>query len=319
MAFNHADLAAYVKQNAKTLIAKQLTTAQTADIIARGGMVLTEVKTSEKIGQMETDAILQDGAGCGFTPSGTTRFSEREVTVGKIKVEEALCLADLEAKYTQELLSAGARYDDPSDFDFNQFWIDRKIAQTGNAVEKLIWQGDKQSLDGQLNRIDGLIKLLSGTAGVVQANHADYVEGGAALAKIDATNIMKAMDAIFLATPEEIIDGADMTYFIGSHWFRFLKLAIRNSNYFHYDPQKDRNIIYVPGSEMKIQRVNGLNGKNHIFGIRLSNIVAGTDLLDDFTNIKVWFDENTELVKYSNKFKYGLNVGFTEEVVEFSI
>jgi hypothetical protein len=319
MSFNVAALANYVKQNAKTIIAKQLVAAQTADIIAKGGTVKTEVKSSEQIGQLDTDAVFQDGAGCGFNPSGSTTFSQRLISAAKIKVEEALCLADLEAKYTQEMLSAGARYDDPSDFDFNQFWIDRKIQKTGIALEDAIWQGDTASGNGQLNRFDGLIKLLDDQAGVVQANVAGFVEGGAALVAMDVTNILKAMDALYKATPEAIISAPDMTYFIGTHWFRLLKLAIRNSNYYHFEPSKDRDVVYVPGTEIKIQRVNGLNSKNFIFGMRVANMVAGTDLLDDFTNVKVWFDENTELVKYSNKFKYGVNVGFTDEVVEFQI
>ena len=319
MSFDVSALQNHVKKNAKQIIARQLIAAPTAAIIQAGGTVLTEVKSSQEIGTLETDAVFQDGSGCGFTPQGSTRFSTRSVTVGKIKVEEALCLSDLEAKYTQEMLSAGARYDDPSDFDFNEWWINRKIQHTGIALEKAIWQGDRATVDGQLNKFDGFRKLLSGAAGVVQANDAAFVEGGAALTEITASNIIKAMDALFLATPEEILNAEDMTFFVGSHWFRLLKLAIRNSNYFHFDPDKNRDVVYLPGSDIRIQRVNGLNGVNHIFGLRLSNMVIGTDLLDDITNVKVYFDETEELVCYSNKFKYGVNVGFTEEVVEFKL
>lgn len=319
MAFDVSGLAAYVKQDAKKIIAKQLLAAQTAEIIAKGGTVLTEVKSSEKIGNLETDAVIQDGAGCGFNASGATTFSDREITADKMKVEESLCLADLEGKYTQALLSAGVNYDDPADFDFNQYWIDRKLAKTGIAIEKLIWQGDKASGDATLNRINGYIKLLSGAAGVIQANDAAFVEGGVALATVTKANILKVLDALYNATPEEILSAPDLTFFIGSHWFRLAKLALRDANLYHFVPGSDPNVIIVPGTDLKLQRVNGLNGKNNIFGMRLSNMIAATDLLNDFTEVKVWQDPNTGLVNYSNKFKYGVNVGFASEVVEFKL
>lgn len=319
MAFDVTGLTNYVKENAKTIIAKQLTTAQTAEIIAKGGTVLTEVKSSEKIGSLETDAVFQDGAGCGFNASGSTKFSQRLITAAKIKVEEALCLPDLEAKYTQAMLTAGVRYDSPGDFDFNQFWIDRKIAQTAIALENAIWQGDTASADAQLQRFDGLVKLLHAVAGVTQANTNGHVPGGAALVAVDGTNIMKVFDAFFDAVPDAIADKPDLTVFVPNKWFKLLKLAIRNSNYFHYDVTKDLNTIYCPGSDLKIVRVSGLAGIEKAFATTVSNMVAATDLLDDQTNVKVYYDENTELVKYSNKFKYGVNVGFLEEVVEFAI
>ncbi len=50
------------------------------------------VETSElsELCTLYRDAIFQDGSSCGFNASGTTSFTQRTVTVGKIKVNEAL-------------------------------------------------------------------------------------------------------------------------------------------------------------------------------------------------------------------------------------
>ena len=111
MAFSVGTLAAYTKENEALLVASSVLGSKTADLIKSQGNVMVGVKSAETINIMDTDAIFQDGSSCGFNASGTTSFTQRTVTVGKIKVNEALCLKDLEAKYLQKALPAGSMYD----------------------------------------------------------------------------------------------------------------------------------------------------------------------------------------------------------------
>ncbi len=86
MAFNVSALADYTEQNEALLVTSSVLGAKTASLIKSAGNVMVGVKSSETINIMDTDAIFQSGASCGFTASGSTTFTQRTVTVGKIKV-----------------------------------------------------------------------------------------------------------------------------------------------------------------------------------------------------------------------------------------
>jgi len=111
MSFSVGTLANYTKENEALLVASSVLGSKTASLIKDQGNVMVGVKSAETINIMDTDAIFQDGSSCGFNASGLTSFTQRTVTVGRIKVNEALCMKDLEAKYLQKALPAGSMYD----------------------------------------------------------------------------------------------------------------------------------------------------------------------------------------------------------------
>ena len=111
MGFDVSALANYTKENEALLVTSSVLGAKTAALIKSAGNIMVGVKSSEKINILSTDAIFQDGSSCGFNASGATTFTQRTVTPGKIKVNEALCPKDLEAKYLQKALPTGSMYD----------------------------------------------------------------------------------------------------------------------------------------------------------------------------------------------------------------
>ncbi len=90
MAFNVSALADYTEQNEALLVTSSVLGAKTASLIKSAGNVMVGVKSSETINIMDTDAIFQSGASCGFNASGSTSFTQRTVNVGKIKFNESL-------------------------------------------------------------------------------------------------------------------------------------------------------------------------------------------------------------------------------------
>jgi hypothetical protein len=144
MAFDVSALAAYTEQNAAQLVTSSVLGAKTANLIKSAGNVMVGVKSAETINIMDTDAIFQAGGSCGFTASGSTTFTQRTVTVGKIKVNEALCPKDLEAKYLQKALPTGSMYDS---VPFEQEFADKKAKTIAAQLETAIWQGDTASVN----------------------------------------------------------------------------------------------------------------------------------------------------------------------------
>ena len=101
MALDLSALSNYVEQNEQQLTAAAIFKAKTISLIEAKGNVQVGIKSAETINIMSTDAVFQSGGGCGFNASGTTTISQRQISVGKIKIQEAICPKTFEAKYTQ--------------------------------------------------------------------------------------------------------------------------------------------------------------------------------------------------------------------------
>lgn len=125
MALSFSGLSAYTKQLIKPLLTSCVFDAKTQQMIMAGGVVIPNVKSSANIPILDTDAVFGTQS-CTFDASGTTTFSSRTITVGKIKIEEKLCPKDLEAYFTQEALKAGSTYEDFGNADFQKVYLDKK-------------------------------------------------------------------------------------------------------------------------------------------------------------------------------------------------
>jgi hypothetical protein len=314
MAFNVSALADYTEQNEALLVTSSVLGAKTAQLIKSAGNVMVGVKSSETINIMDTDAIFQSGGSCGFTASGSTTFTQRTVTVGKIKVNEALCPKDLEAKYLQKALPTGSMYDS---IPFEQEFSDKKAKRIAAQLETAIWQGDTDSVNVNLNKFNGLVKLIGAASGVVAANDSTYISG-APLSSITAANVISIFDGVYKAIPAQVVAADDMTIFCGQDVFRTYTIALKNENMFHYtvDAKADSEFV-LPGTSIKVVAVAGLNGTNKVYALRLSNLFLGTDLLNEEEKFEIFYAKEADQVRFVSEFKMGVNIAFPDEVVKF--
>jgi hypothetical protein len=313
MAFSVSSLANYTKENEALLVTSSVLGAKTASLIKSAGNVMVGVKSAETINIMDTDAFFQAGGTCGWNASGTTSFTQRTVTVGKIKVQEALCPKTLEAKYLQKALPTGSTYDS---IPFEQEYTDKKALTIASQLETAIWQGDTASANGNLNKFDGLIKLIGAAAGVVDANVSGFVSG-APLTSITASNVIALLDGVYKAIPAKVVAADDMTIFVGQDTFRTYTIALKNANMFNYafDGKADSEFV-LPGTSIKVVAVQGLNGTNDVFALRLSNLFLGTDLLNEEEKFEIFFAKEADEVRFAAEFKMGVNIAFPDEIVK---
>ena len=316
MAFSVSTLANYTKENEALLVTSSVLGAKTASLIKSAGNVMVGVKSAETINIMDTDAFFQAGGTCGWNASGTTSFTQRTVTVGKVKVQEALCPKTLEAKYLQKALPTGSQYDS---IPFEQEYTDKKAKTIASQLETAIWQGDSASANGNLNKFDGLIKLISAASGVVDANVSGFVSGGP-VASITASNVIALLDGVYKAIPAKVVAADDMTIFVGEDTFRTYTIALKNANMFNYAFDGKANSEFVlPGTSIKVVAVAGLNGTNDIFALRLSNLFLGTDLLNEEEKFEIFFAKEADEVRFACEFKMGVNIAFPDEIVKVVI
>lgn len=318
MALSLGTLSAYTKQLVKPLLETALFDAKTQTMIKSGGIVLPNVKSSAEIPLFDTDAVFGTQS-CSFDPSGTTTITQRSVTVGKIKVEEKLCPKDLEAYFTQEVLKAGSTYEDFGNAEFQKAFLDRKNARIASQLETAIWQGDVTGSGGaNLTKFDGLQKLIA-AGSPVDANVSGYTGlTGSPQATITATNVIACTEGIYKAIPVAVLSKGDVKIWVGEDWFRLLILAYRALNLFSYNPQdSEKKGFILPGTNVEIVAVNGLNGTGDAYAISLSNMVLAVDMVDEENSYKMWYSEDNNDVRYRVEFKMGVNVAFTSECVKF--
>ena len=317
MAFDVSTLAAYTKDNWKELVTSSVLGSKTANLIKSQGNVLVGVKSAENITIMDTDAFFQSGTNCGFNASGTTTFTQRAVTVGKIKINEALCLKDLESKFLQNALPQGSRY---TDMIFAEQYSNRKAEKVAEQMEIALWQGDTASANGNLNKFDGLIKLITAAGGsVTNANTSTYITGGP-IASITVSNVVAVFDAIYTAIPAKVVAKDDITIFCGMDTFRLYTIALKNANLFAYNLDiKADSEFFLPGTTVKVVAVQGLNGTNDLVAARISNLFMGTDLLNEEERFEIFYAKEADQIRYVNEFKAGINFAFPDELVKFFI
>jgi len=313
MAFDVSALANYTKENESLLVTSSVLGSKTAGLIKTQGNVMVGVKSAETINIMDTDAIFQAGGSCGFNASGSTTFTQRTVTVGKIKVNESLCPKDLEAKYLQKALPEGSRYDSIA---FAADYTDKKAARIAAQLETAIWQGATGSANVNLNKFQGLVTLIGSSA--VEANNTTYY--GTPATSITTANVVAIFDALYKAIPATVVAKDDMTIWCGQDVFRTYTIALKNANMFNYafDGKADSE-FFLPGTPIKVVATPGLNGTNKIYAIRLSNMFLGTDLLNEEERFELFYAKEADQVRFVSEFKMGVNVAFLDEIASFII
>jgi hypothetical protein len=313
MSFIVTSLTNYTKTNENMLLVKSFFEPKTATYMQK----LTGVKSSIQLPNLSDTLIWQTGGTCGLVnASGDTSITARTLTVGKIKAEKSWCIADLEAKYTQLLLSPGSQYESlPGGID--QAFMEAVMGAQGENVEKAIWQGDTTAWQDYLNKFDGLIKIIGAASGTIAANAAAYMTP---VTSVTASNILAVLQGIYNAIPVELIDKQDLRIFIGTDWARLYQMALINANLYNFIPSADSlGEFFLYGTNVKIVPVAGLNSTNKAYALRTSNMFLGVDLENEEEELNVWYSQDYDTVYMRMKFKLGTQIGITTEVVKFTL
>jgi hypothetical protein len=317
MALSVNTLVDYVIENENELVAKSLFSGKTSQLISSEGTVLTGVKFAQKINILATDAIFQNGAGCTRVPSGTTSLTQRQVTIGEIAVVEDICVKTLNSKYMSKKLAAGS---DVNTLPFEQEFADLKSATIGKQLEIAIWQGDTASGNTNLNKFDGLIKLIDAAGTAVNGNTTGITTGTG----VTVANIKTVVDNTWLALPADVTGQDDIRVFIGWDNFNKFIASFKDQNLFNFAPTGSEvsaanGVVIIPGTNYRLTAVHGLNGTNRLFAMRTSNMFAGVDLENEYEQFSMMEDQFKDYLRFKAQFKYGVNVAFPDEIVSFKL
>ena len=300
-------LAPYVDDQREDLIHRSVTEAQTLSYIA----IQQGIKGTEDL-KLLNDSIVYQTGDCSMSPSGDTIFTDRQISVETIGYLKRFCQKDLAGFWTQLALRPGAMAEDKT-LPFEQVLINYLLELHAFELEKLIWQGNKVSGSGNLAFMNGFNSFLTVANGCVDLN----TTFGAVT--IDATNAFDIFYEAFTNTPSNIAEGQDFICFTSRSNFNYLLKNLVDLNMFHYNPAQigTMNEIMLPGTNMRVVKLNGLNGTTKIYTGRASHFYFGTDLSSDFESYDLWYSFDDDVIYLRSKFRAGVQVPFLDQVGTF--
>ena len=294
MALNLNSLPLYVEQRRFPLIKEAVLKAKSASLFN----LQTDIKTSAAINLVTVAPVLQDG-GCGWSDAGTATLSQRIIETGLMKINQSFCEKDFLKYWTGYEVKVGVGSET---LPFEEYFTSLIVEEVKASIEKMIWQGDKASEDANVNKFDGLIKILNAADGVVKPTIAT------------GATAYEAIKAVYMAIPEKVLDKA--VILVGADKFRAFMQEMVEKNYFHYSADGYPNEEFIlPGTNTRVIAVNGLNGTNKIVAASLDNLFYGCDLANDAETFDLWYSKDFREFRLAISFNAGVQVAFPNEVV----
>jgi len=295
--FTISGISDYVKTNQDALVKDVVLGGVKGDTIANLTKQLG-IKTKERLNYLNVDPVLQDGSACGFSAQGSTVFTERDLETAQFKAQDEYCDKLLLGKFAEYQVKIAANKTE-ADIPFGQVIMDEIIKGINTKMERLVWLGDKSGSD----LIDGFITLAKADAATVDVTIAS------------GTSVFDAVKAVISAIPENILDKA--VVFLSPALYRAYIFELVEKNFYHFNPAEGEPVdMFFPGTSVKVHKTIGLTGnKRDIYASAYENMFYGADLMNDNEVVKVWYDDNTELFKYSVRWNAGVMTAYPDMVV----
>lgn len=291
-----SSLPQYVEEKRSPLIAEAVLGAKSAKLFN----LQTDIKHSAALNLLTTDVAFGDGSTCGWDDAGSQSLTQRILTVGNIKVNMSFCDRDMLAKWMgyEVKVAAGSET-----LPFEEEFTNEVIKSIQEAVETAIYQGDTASSNVNLKAFDGLIKILTGEDGTIDV-----------AASTESTALAKVRK-VYNAIPEKAFTRGNVAILVGMDTFRALVGDLVDKNLYHYNPGAPEGEVYLPGTNVRIIGVNGLNGAKKAIAASLDNLFFGTDMVNDMETFKLWYSDDNQEFRLAVKFNAGVQVAFPDEVV----
>ena len=287
-------LTAYVEQRRLPLIKEAVLKAKSASLFN----LQTDIKTSAALNLLSTDVQFGDGLTCGWDEAGTQTLSQRILNTGNIKINMSYCDKEMLKYWTQYQVRVAAGQ---KTLPFEEDFVNAVVENVKAAIETAIWQGDTASHTNNLKYFDGLIKILGAAEDVVDV-------------QIAGTSAYDDIMAVYNAIPEKVLDGASIL--VGADMFRKFIQELVAKNYYHYSGENLNGEIFLPGSQVKVIAVNGLNGTDKIVAGQLDkNFFYGCDMMNDEEKFELWYSQDFREFRLAIEFNAGVQVAFPDEIV----
>lgn len=293
----------YIDQNSRELVAKSVLAPMSTTLFT----VQTGVKAETAINLLDTTVEFGDGTQCGWDPKGSDVISQRTIKPGFMKVEKPFCQKNFLNTFASYMTNVAAGRET---LPFEEYFIDANIKAIGEALEKAIWYGDVDSEDENLNKFDGLFKILKAE-----------VENGATVNVYDETaqnTMTKRVWAVYMAIADEWIDNA--VIYMSKQDYRTLVKELVDANLYHYERSVDGSMEMIfPGTSTVVKGVDGMKHTANETGVIVAmdpkHTVYGVDLESTNEEFHFWFSTDNDEFRLRVNLSAGIQVALPSEVV----
>lgn len=300
MAINVSALGTYVDEQRLPLLRNAVIGARSAYHFN----LQTGVKGATALNLLGTNVEFGDGSACGWNEAGTSTLSQRILTPGAIKINMSFCDKQLLKTWANyEVRVAAGQKTLPFEEDFMK-GVGEDVAA---KLEKAIWQGDTASSDKNLNKFDGVIKVLSGAT---LASSITYASG-------DTKS--QIVNEVYAAIPSAAYSKGEVVMYVGEDFYRaYVQELVANGNLVITTGLNDVAMpesILIPATNVRIIGVGGLNGTDKVYASYKDNFVYGVDLTGDEEKYDFWYSQDNREHRLAIEFVAGTQVAYPDMVV----
>jgi hypothetical protein len=296
-----SSITGFTDQVGGELLAKALVGAQTPKYVN----VRLGIKGTQALNLLDSSPSFQAGA-CGWSPSGTTTYTQRNITTCAERVNEALCPDDLYPTYQSMLLTPGMTEET---VPFESVIADLKIKQIQQRIEQKLWQattGGGDCFDGFKTLIASGQTGIGVSSGVAFSASAAYGVSGNPITEID--KLINALDDNAQARE-------DLVVFMSYANFRLYVQALTRANFFANYIGGSNAIggpasyeAVHPNTNVKVVPTLGLNSSNQVTIGPAEYMVVGFDLLSDHERLDIWWSRDNDEVRIRANYNYGAQI-----------
>ena len=299
-------LTAYVDQLNSDIISEAVLSPVTMDYVN----VQVGIKGTMNVNLLSETLSVQTGTTCGWNNAGDVTFTTAPITVHALKVNQSLCLQELNTLWLGQYLNAGS-YNEQAPFE--QAIIDLQTKQIKRYNEDLLWNATSGS-----STFSGFKELFANTAGVVALTGQTAlcsVTGSSTVEK--AIAVLAQVDNLINAMDRNIYEREDNVVFMSQAQFKCYLTAVRNVNNFYIDSAEFKiggtvYSVFHPQTNIKVVGVPGLNGSNLIVLGSSQYFLVGTDLASDEDSFRAWWSQDFQEVRMMAAWKLGTAIAFPQ-------
>lgn len=279
----------YVEEHRSELLTKSMLDGKSR----RAFNLMSDVKGPTALNIMDTEVVFGE-LECGWNESGSTEFSQRILEPKALTVNMSFCDKNLLKTWAQYEVKVAAGYEE---LPFEEKWVGQILDSVNEKIENMLYFGT-----GEGAEFEGIVPILDAEADTV---------------KVDAASGTTAYDflkEVALAIPVQV---KRPVILVSTILYREFMQDLVAANLYHYDPANGENEYKLPGTDIRVIAVDGLNSEDETVAIaaNMNNLFYGVSADGDEDIFDLWYSKDNREFRLAINFIAGTQVAFPNEVV----
>jgi hypothetical protein len=269
--------------------------------------LIPNVKSKIKLAYSDLGNILQ-AEDCSFSATGEGSLNQKTMEVCDLKVNLEYCATTFEANYLSMQLRAGSNNEEVMPTSYADFVVDYVATKVASDLEKVMFQGNTGTASYPLSLCDGLVKLLTADA--------DVVDVAATASTITSSNVIGELNRVLQSVPAEVRTAANFKIFVSQEIaFAYKQAQAATTGGLFMVGDKELNYL-----GFRLIPTSGLLAKQMI-AADMDKVFFLTDLVSDWNDIIIIPQRNisgSRTERFATSLKFGVNYLYGAEVVLYS-